>query len=211
MKCEKCNQNEATVHIQRTVNGDVSEHHLCADCARRDIQEGTDAFQGLVNPMFSQSIPAGVFHVLGGIPSFGTGTAPTAPAHACPTCGTTYEAFRKTGLLGCADCYETFSDRMEQIFARVQASGRHTGRVYGGAVLEGASPSSTGGQTKSGESVVAETSSSQVEEMAPAASEIEMLRGELRDAIGREDYEEAARLRDRIRMLDNEKTKEVDA
>ncbi|NLN45419.1 MAG: hypothetical protein GX153_02470, partial [Clostridiaceae bacterium] len=96
-------------------------------------------------------------------------------------------------------------------FARVQASGRHTGRVYSDAALEGASPGSTGGQTKSGESVVAETSSAQVEEAASATSEIETLRGELREAIGREDYEEAARLRDRIRMLDNEKAKEGDA
>jgi protein-arginine kinase activator protein McsA len=50
-----------------------------------------------------------------------------------------------------------------------------------------------------------------VEEAASATSEIETLRGELREAIGREDYEEAARLRDRIRMLDNEKAKEGDA
>ncbi len=209
MKCEKCNQNEATVYIQRNVNGSVTEHHLCAACARQEMQEGTDAFEGLGNTMLSQSIPAGVFHVLGGIPSFGTGAVPTAPARTCPSCGTTYEAFRKTGLLGCPDCYETFSDRMEQIFARVQASGRHTGRVYKGSASAGATTGSAGKTVTATGTGTAESSAS-----APAAaavSEIDALRGDLRAAIGREDYEEAARLRDRIRALETGQAKEGDA
>ena len=208
MKCEKCNQNEATVYIQRNVNGSVTEHHLCAACARQEMQEGTDAFEGLGNTMLSQSIPAGVFHVLGGIPSFGTGAVPTAPARACPSCGTTYEAFRKTGLLGCADCYETFSDRMEQIFARVQASGRHTGRVYNGPAP--AEPSS-GSAVEVSDATGAADTIPPAPVATPAVSEIDTLRGALRAAIGREDYEEAARLRDRIRAIETDVVKEGDA
>lgn len=33
MKCEKCNQKEASVYYRATVNGETSEQHLCADCA----------------------------------------------------------------------------------------------------------------------------------------------------------------------------------
>jgi protein arginine kinase activator len=173
------------------------------------MQEGTDAFEGLGNTMLSQSIPAGVFHVLGGIPSFGTGAVPTAPARTCPSCGTTYEAFRKTGLLGCPDCYETFSDRMEQIFARVQASGRHTGRVYKGSVP--VSISSDAVETPAGAVGAGTTTPSAQVQPAAAVSEIDTLRGDLRAAIGREDYEEAARLRDRIRALETGQAKEGDA
>lgn len=33
MKCEKCN-NEATFHFQSNVNGEKTEYHLCAECAK---------------------------------------------------------------------------------------------------------------------------------------------------------------------------------
>ena len=38
MKCDKCN-NEATFHYQANINGDKSEYHLCASCAK---EEGFD-------------------------------------------------------------------------------------------------------------------------------------------------------------------------
>ena len=33
MKCEKC-ENEAVFHYQRAINGEKTEMHLCADCAK---------------------------------------------------------------------------------------------------------------------------------------------------------------------------------
>lgn len=33
MKCEKCN-NEAVFHYQSNINGEKTEYHLCADCAK---------------------------------------------------------------------------------------------------------------------------------------------------------------------------------
>jgi protein arginine kinase activator len=33
MKCEKC-KNEATFHYQSNINGEKSEYHLCAECAK---------------------------------------------------------------------------------------------------------------------------------------------------------------------------------
>jgi protein arginine kinase activator len=42
MKCEKCN-NEAVFHFQSNINGEKTEYHLCADCAKsagfRDMLE----------------------------------------------------------------------------------------------------------------------------------------------------------------------------
>ena len=34
MKCEKCNNNEAVFHYQSNINGEKTEYHLCADCAK---------------------------------------------------------------------------------------------------------------------------------------------------------------------------------
>ena len=36
MKCEKCNQNEAILHYTTNINGEVSERHLCAECAKAE-------------------------------------------------------------------------------------------------------------------------------------------------------------------------------
>ena len=36
MKCEKCGNNEAVFHYQSNINGDKSEFHLCADCAKNE-------------------------------------------------------------------------------------------------------------------------------------------------------------------------------
>lgn len=34
MKCERCGRNEATFYFKSNINGQITEQHLCADCAR---------------------------------------------------------------------------------------------------------------------------------------------------------------------------------
>lgn len=36
MKCEKCNEKEATFYYSCNINGEKTERHLCADCARAE-------------------------------------------------------------------------------------------------------------------------------------------------------------------------------
>lgn len=36
MKCERCNNNEATFYYSSNINGRKTERHLCADCAREE-------------------------------------------------------------------------------------------------------------------------------------------------------------------------------
>lgn len=36
MKCEKCNEKEATFYYESNINGERTERHLCADCARAE-------------------------------------------------------------------------------------------------------------------------------------------------------------------------------
>ena len=35
MKCQNCGRNEATYYFKSSINGRVTETHLCADCARK--------------------------------------------------------------------------------------------------------------------------------------------------------------------------------
>jgi protein arginine kinase activator len=90
----------------------------------------------------------------------------------CPTCGLTYGQFAKMGRFGCMDCYRTFKDRLDPLFRRVHGHTSHRGKV----------PERTGGKLK-------------------IHREIERLKEELSRRVQAEEFEEAARLRDRIREL----------
>ena len=35
MRCQHCNQNEATTFIKRNINGHKEELHLCSECAKK--------------------------------------------------------------------------------------------------------------------------------------------------------------------------------
>ena len=101
------------------------------------------------------------------------GGAEAAPGARCPQCGTTYEDFRRTGKLGCGACYEVFRDELKPLIRRIHGSTRHTGCATG-AELEHAS----------------------------TVQKMRELRRELDRLVAEEEYEEAARVRDEIRALE---------
>lgn len=93
----------------------------------------------------------------------------------CPNCGLTYSDFRNAGLLGCGECYYHFRSGLEPLFKKIHGSATHTGKV----------PRRTGGKVR-------------------IRKEIQDLRRQLQLAIQKEDYEQAASLRDQIRQLEKE-------
>jgi protein arginine kinase activator len=108
----------------------------------------------------------------------GSNNGPHLPGGAepyCNSCGLTFSDFRNNGLLGCGDCYNSFKNGLEPLLKKVQGSTRHAGKV----------PKRTGGKVR-------------------VRKEIEEMRLQLQQAIGREDYETAARLRDEIRDYETE-------
>jgi len=173
MKCERCQENEATVYITQTVNGVRTEHHLCEACAS---QSGFNlSFKDMYTPFLSSGMFGGsVFNTTGGIPAFGG--VPSRDV-ACPECGTTFEEFRKSGLLGCSKCYESFHERLDPVLRRVQGGTRHIGHA------------------------VCRTEESKEQLMLKA--KLAELRKELAAAVEREAYEEAARIRDEIKGLES--------
>ena len=91
----------------------------------------------------------------------------------CSTCEMSYEEFRKIGRLGCAHCYAVFAPQLERLLKRIHGDDRHRGK----GSLEAAQSTGT-------------------------ADELERLREELAQAVAEEAFEEAAQLRDRIRVLE---------
>ncbi len=90
----------------------------------------------------------------------------------CPDCGLKYAQFRADGRLGCPADYDNFREPLEPILERVHRNLRHVGKV----------PRAV-----------------QARHARQERAELERL---LQDAIATEHYEEAARLRDRIREKD---------
>jgi len=164
MTCDLCGKSEATVHLTEVINESTRELHLCEACAR---EKGAQAAEGF-----------GLAGLLAGLTDFGTKLeeGQTKSKLKCPQCGMTYEDFRRSGKLGCGNCYETFHRALGPLLKRIHGSAQHVGKVP----VVRAAPRRTKDQL----------------------GELQHLKERLRQAIGAEDFEEAARLRDRIRALE---------
>lgn len=102
---------------------------------------------------------------------------------ACEHCGTTLASFRKEGRLGCAHCYQTFEAGITPILKSIHMNTQHTGKRPGERVLvqPGHEADASGAQLRK-----------------------EQLKKELLRAVAVENFEEAARLRDEIALLEKE-------
>ena len=92
----------------------------------------------------------------------------------CTSCGGTLQDFRDTGRLGCPECYRTFGSHLRDLLRRLHGSSQHVGEQY----------------------VAAEAGGTRE---APTVAE---LRDQLRRAVDSENFELAADLRDRIRVME---------
>ena len=114
-KCELCD-NDATVHeIDAQKNVKI---HLCAECAIAQGYESMIPKNPPVTEMLTQ------FEAKKDMPK------PTSRKATCDTCKTTFARFRKTGLVGCPDCYEIFAHKLDPLIIRSQGGANsHIGRV----------------------------------------------------------------------------------
>lgn len=93
----------------------------------------------------------------------------------CPVCGISFYEFRQSGRLGCPNDYVFFGNELEPLLVNVHGDNRHVGKKP----LRGSS-----------------NTESQVE--------LIRLRREMKEVIENEDYEQATKIRDRIRKLEEE-------
>ena len=91
----------------------------------------------------------------------------------CEKCGSTFNDIVNSGKIGCADCYRSFYDKLLPSLQRIHGKTRHEG--------------------KTPKAVKVETDSTE--------SKISRLEKELKDAVERQDFEKAARIRDEIKAI----------
>jgi protein arginine kinase activator len=94
----------------------------------------------------------------------------------CPVCGFTQADFKKTGRLGCSECYETFGEGLGALIKAMHKGTQHSGKVP-----------------------------ARLYRNMARTDRLNELRKHLEEAVSKEDYEAAANLRDEIRQLEDGK------
>jgi len=92
----------------------------------------------------------------------------------CPQCGSTWQSIQKREKLGCAECYSTFNREIHFLLEKMGAQSTHRGKLPKG-----------------------------LKTYKRYLVDVVKLKEGLKEALKREDYEKAARIRDRIRELEN--------
>lgn len=93
----------------------------------------------------------------------------------CQNCGFTYDDFQKTGKFGCAACYKMMGDSLKPVLKRLHGNIRHSGKIPLKHQME-----------------------------VYNCREIDKLKDMLSQAVKKEEYEKAAEIRDRIKVLERE-------
>jgi protein arginine kinase activator len=98
-----------------------------------------------------------------------------APAKKCPVCGFTQTDFKKTGRLGCSECYVTFAEGLGSLLKAMHKGTEHVGKLP-----------------------------ERAQRTIALSRRMRALTENLQKAVADENYETAASLRDQIKKLETE-------
>ena len=119
MTCDICGKKKATVHLTEIVDEQMSEMHLCEECARQKSSQMEQQF--------------GLADLLAGLSD--TSKTSSLPRKAkrsvlkCSRCGLPYEDFRKFGRLGCGECYTSFKEHLTGLLRKIHGSNKYLGKT----------------------------------------------------------------------------------
>ncbi len=115
MQCDSCGKKKATVHLTEIVDGQMTEMHICEDCAKERSVQMEQQF--------------GLADLLAGLSDFGKQIKSEEKEKLqCPNCALGYEDFRKFGRLGCSECYTTFRTHLTMLLKKIHGSNQHLGK-----------------------------------------------------------------------------------
>ena len=100
-----------------------------------------------------------------------------APAKKCPVCGFTQADVKKTGRLGCSECYATFTEGLGSLLKAMHKGTEHVGKLP-----------------------------ERAQRAMALSQQMRALTENLQKAVEAENYETAASLRDQIKQLESERS-----
>lgn len=157
MMCCICKEKEATVHLTQIAAEKMQKVDLCEECAKQKGVNDPAGFS-LADMLLGLGASQEMEQAAGG------------NELKCPHCGFTQADFKKAGRLGCAHCYETFSEGLEGLLKTMHKGTRHKGKIP--AALR---------------------------ESQDLAAKLKQLQKKLDKAVAEEDFEQAAAARDEIK------------
>lgn len=176
ISCQRCHSAIANQSMFDPMGNQV---FLCAACAHQAyFQHGAGAVQKFLLPVLQ--------------------TPSEIQAPCCPNCGITLQQLRQTSHLGCAECYRHFRQQILPAVQRMQGTLRHGAPEVASDVDEPPQNQLDLGQLTEPRSPDAEISTPE-----PTRS-LDELQQQLEQSLVAENYELAARIRDRIRELRSE-------
>ncbi len=172
MICQHCNKNEATTHIKKNINGEVTQMHLCSHCAK-ELGVMDEFRMPAMSDLFGDSF---LGNFLGaGVPSMNS----LAGVERCQSCGSSFNDIVKSGHIGCSDCYKKFEDRLEPSIKKIHGKTKHIGKFIS----------------------YNEDNSEASQSAVSPKNELDKLKEELKQAVKEQRFEDAAVLRDKINEL----------
>ncbi len=161
MLCTICKEKPATVHLTQIVGDKMQKLDLCEDCAKtKGINDPTSFGLADLDLVLGLGASQQLEQAAGGV------------VLKCPRCGFTQADFKKSGRLGCPECYITFAEGLAGLLKTMHKGTRHTG--------------------KAPEALRATREN---------ADRMKTLQTRLARAIKDENYEQAAQVRDEIKQL----------
>ena len=116
MQCCVCKEKPATVHLTQIVGDKMQKLDMCEECAKsKGINDPTsfamaDLMLGLGASQELDAAAAGL-------------------QLKCPRCGFSQADFKKSGRLGCPECYKTFAEGLSGLLKTMHKGTRHIGKT----------------------------------------------------------------------------------
>ncbi len=165
MQCESCGEQEASIHLTQVEQNEMRTFHLCDACAsEQGLESGVQGGSAMLADFLAE---------------MGKGGSSTQSTGTCAFCATTLRDLKRTGRLGCPECYTEFDQHLRGILRKLHGSTQHAGKVY----------------------------TADAEEVDRAAH-LAGLRRRLEAVVEAEDFEQAVALRDQIRRLEGKPAQE---
>ena len=159
MQCSVCKVKPASVHLTQIVGDKMQKLDLCEECAKVKGVNDPAGF-AMADIMLGLGAAQELEQSGGGVEI------------KCPRCGFTQADFKKSGRLGCPECYRTFADGLASLLKTMHKGTRHTGKAPEALKMS-----------------------------RENADRLKLLQKKLAKAIESEDFELAAGLRDEIKQM----------
>lgn len=198
MLCENCGENEANIKYTQIINGVKKEIHLCDKCAN---------VLGIDDISFD--MPISFSNFIGDIFNDYEDTAFLSSninnSLICKKCGLSYDEFLKQGKFGCNECYEVFKNKIDPVLKNIHGVNRHIGRnsEYLENKYSGEDKKEKNNKTIKNDINKENPDIIKDNEKDNKKKDLEELKNKLKQAINEEKYEDAAKIRDKIKELEN--------